>query len=102
MFRLAIYCSKFYSYVDQEWTWANYGYPSGNGPYTWTLEYGQLHLRNSRNELILSYGRTVGSSNAPTSLELELTDKNLCVAKIYDKNRHKVWASSITLSTPKY
>jgi len=83
-----------YSYTYQNNLWTTRQYPVEEGPYIWTLEYGQLNLRNERGRVVHSFGRNVSHTNAPTSFELEITDKELCLAKIYDKSRQELWASS--------
>jgi len=70
-------------------------HPVEDGPYTWTLEYGQLIMRSGNATIVGSYGRNVSMLNAPTSFELEMISGKRCVAKIYDKNRQEIWVSSI-------
>jgi len=84
--------TTFPSHSNQKLSWSSYA-PASQMPH-WTLEYGQLVVRDSTGNPVSSYGSPVDPSEAPTSLVLELTDRKRCLPRIMSRTGREIWAAS--------
>jgi len=86
--------------------WYTRQYPVEEGPYSWTLEYGQLNLRNEQDQVLYSYGQNVGQTNAPPASNWRLPTRNCALPRftkrIGRKYGHQVPASCFNFYKPKY